>query len=114
VARWAKLAPRTRALTSSDRAMLMTSASGARYPAGVATPVLLTQHALEHLAARIAGQRLDEVHRARPLEAGEAAPAELDDLRLGASSPGAQDDDRLDRLAPRRVRPTAHRPLRPG
>src|SRR5262249_50909806 len=61
-------------------------------------PVRLAQLALEHLAARVARQRVDEVDRARTLVAAQPCLAEREQLLRRRGRSGLRDDDRLNRL----------------
>src|SRR6266540_3549753 len=70
----------------------------------VPSPISLAQFPFEHLADGVAGQRLDEVHRAWQLEAAKAGTTEGDELLGGGVHPLAQGDDRLHRLPPALVR----------
>src|SRR5215472_15284528 len=74
----------------------------------VTGPVGLAKLSLQDLAARIAGDRLDEVHRTRPLEAGKPFARPVDQVLIGQLGPGLADDDGFDRLTPAVVRHTDH------
>src|SRR5215470_9968539 len=74
-------------------------------------PVRGAQRALEHLPARIARQRADDVDAARALVMSQPLPGESDDLRPGRLLAGPERDHRLDGLAPAVIGNTDDRDL---
>src|SRR5258705_9080338 len=79
-----------------------------------AGPVGLAQLELLELAGRRAVERLAQLDRRRALVVRHAAAAMLDQLALGGGGARAQDDERLDGLAPLLVRHADHRDLGHG
>src|SRR5215203_1150275 len=65
-----------------------------------AAPVVFAHVLARELAVAVLGQLRHEIDRARPLEVGEPAAAELHDLAIAGGGAFAQHHDRLDGLAP--------------
>src|SRR5215472_5739106 len=74
----------------------------------VAGPVRLAELSFQDLAARIAGDRLNEVNRTGPLEAGEPLARPVDQLLICKLGSRFADHDGLDSLTPALVWHTDH------